>query len=557
MKKCHACGEQLEGAMHFCSFCGAKQEWENSYTEDTIKIENENTHVANESAVEDEGERYELPKQNFVKEEATFQSQGVGASLSYAKASKPKIPIVSLIRNSFILLVATLILISSFLPVNKLSTEERGFGEDIDINFGVNTIQQIILLVDSFKKLDNEELYDSELYEEMQEVVEEFNDYQKDDFENLSSAENKSLNKLLFLTLRLGMQSENMTVQSSLVVSVVFGVLYIIFAIAFFIYAIINLLSTIGVMTVVERKKLYRRTVSLLALAPAMLLATYYAGYMILGGKLSKMAVCVMIFSVIAIVATTVLRWIFAKREKLKVIIMRTVAVALCIAVFCLAFAPAFTASFKTKLSSGKITEIDLSYNAAVFPEMDAYLATYGEQIEEVKEATKQEKINLFEDTFEDYQYYSKKGATGELGKAAHTSTLTMLIGSKMSAPIPTLFAQAYALFVATVLATLVMLWQNLRFFATGEYSRKTVVTFTVLSFIFAITAVASVVVFVVMVKDIASVYFIETYTINISAGVIIMAVFTAIAMFVPSRIAPKQRKKKVINSQKDLSEQF
>ena len=527
MKYCISCGTQIPDESLFCLSCGAKQE----ATE--VKEAADTTPIAE---VEETVETAEAP----VKE-----------------APKAKFPIFSVVRNSFILLVALVLLIGAFMPISRIPME--GFVEDVeDLDVGVTTVQQIVLIFDSFKNLDYFDLMETDLYEDYLDFVEEFEEYDEDDLKDLSSSERRKIDDGYFLVLRLAMQSEDVTPQSSLVLSAIFGVLYIVFAIVFFVFALINLFATLGLVVKYNKQSLHKKTLGMLTAAPAALLATYCANYMFTTGKLSKISVWIIVLSVIAIAITTALRWLFTKREATNVIVTRGIAIGLAVIVFCLVFAPVITTSFKTPLKTGKTTAIEIAHNASFFTEFD-YSGSYEETVEDLSDSSKSHKIQYFENMFEKFEYMSKTEATEGAGKSLNASALVLLFSSKIDSSLGTVLSFTYILFIVVALAALVILWQNLYFFATGKYNRSTVIFAKVISVSLAILALIVTVVFVLIMQELVDDYLMKSYSLNLSAGIVFMAIFAIGSLFCPSNLLPKPKKEKpmVEKPKAVLEEQF
>lgn len=541
MKFCINCGSQLTDEALFCSACGTKQETPEVAPYDSTKTATAPS-VSEEICVDER----EAPRADVAPE-------------SVAKA-KRKLPVFSIIRNSVILLVAFVLLIGSFMPISRISAEDYNLfsvDETENVDFGVTTIQQVILIFDSFKELEDDEIMDSKIYEKIEDLTDDLEDLDEDDLDDLSSSDRKKFDKLFFNMLRLMMQSEDVSAQNCLVVSAAFGILYIAFAIAFFVVALLNLLSILGI-TNGNREGLHKKSLVLLTLAPAMLLITYYANYMFTTGKLSAISIWTIVLSALAIALTTALRYIFKKKDETSVIVTRGIAIGLAIIVFCLAFAPVISVGFKTELETGKVSKIELSHNAPFFTEFDLPELSLDE-VDDLRDTSKQYKKNYFENLFSSFERFSKKEATGGTGEAINATILVTLLGSKSEDLMLDAMSLGYIPFIIMAIGALIILWQNLYFLATGKYSKKLIVTGKIISAAFAIVALAFVVVFVIIITPYIDDYLIKSYDLGISAGVVFMAIFALGSLFCPSRTTPREKKEKIVTDKGpvEIPEQF
>ncbi|MBO5262590.1 MAG: zinc ribbon domain-containing protein [Clostridia bacterium] len=546
MKFCTMCGTPLNDDARFCSACGAKQIAVTQVTAAKAVTPEAGVKVVNPQNVTVEKTPCEAPT-SIMKEN---QSASVADNPKNTAKINLNVPLIPLIRSALILIASIFVLISSFMPVCYFPLEDvsgflGGDADDIrDIKFGLNAIEQTTLVFDSFKELDSGDIKDSDLYEEITELMEEFADFDVEDIEDLSSKERRKMNKMLFLFLRAEMQSEGVGITTPDVVSAVFGLIYIVFAVAFLVFAIFNLLKTIGLIPKLDGKGIQRKAIGMLSAAPAMLLATYVASYMSIGGKLSKISVWSIVISVLVIAVAMVLRWIFTKRDSVGVVITRMVATSLAVATFCLAFAPVFSASFKTELKNGKVTNITVNHKAVRFSEFYIPSESHQENVEYVVKMSTSKKISYFKNKFDTYKWLSKAEATQGAGEIQNIAILSVLLSSKVQAPIPFLFSLGYIPFILMAIATLLILWQNLYFFAAGKYSAKTVWLGKILSAIFAVCALAIAIFVVIFMQGLIEDYLIRSYSFGVGAGVILMVVFAVCSMFCPTRVTQKKQEK-------------
>ncbi len=528
MKNCTICNKELLDDAVFCSFCGSKQE--------------------------------EIKKEEIQEPKETV-----------AIKPKKKLPVFSIIRNSVILFVAVLLVICSFMPIATMPAEEYEISSVVeaftgtsvnvdfeDLDLGINTIQSIILIFDSFKDLDEDEIFKSEVYEEILDLSEELDEIDAEEASDLSMKEKRDIDRLFFLVMRLFLQSEDSTTPLCLVFSAIAGIGFILFAIALFVVSLLNLLTTLGVLKR-GRTKLHNWTMALLSASPMALLITYYTAYMFTEGKLSDISIWSLVAIASAIILSLTFRYIFSKGEKASIIVARGIAIGLSIMVVCLAFAPLFKTTLKTQFQGRDFeSEIDIKHNATFFTVFEIS-DLEKEEIEKLKDTTKSEKQRYFERQFSFFNYMQKKEAEGPVGESTDSAILMELLCSKTEDPVRVIFSFAYIPFVIMVVGVLLVLWQNLRFFVSGAYTKKIVTIGKLITAIACGVGLVFTVVFVICASSFIDDYITVDYGIKISAGIIFMFLFALGSVFCPSRITPKQKKVKEVNEKPvvEIAEQF
>lgn len=522
MKTCNECGAEITLDSLFCPKCGTKQSVaEVPQAAPAVIVEEVTVPTVSERSKSMAAEQTEKP-------------------------SKRGKRIVAIVRNSIILAVALLLLIGSFFPVNSITIEgaDIGLSDAIEGEFDVhlNVFQYITLFADSLYEVkDSDDLAD--LDDRMDEIAIELEKLTDEDLDDLSPKAKRLLSEMFFVMMR-GLTRSNVGGPSvSLVLSAVFGIFNILFCVALFVIALLNLLATFNVLNALKggKTRLYAWTLGLLTAAPAVILATHYAGHLFIGsGGLSALAVWSLIAIAATVVTTMVFRYIFSKKDTVRNIVARSVAMTLSIVVLCLAFAPSFSASIKCENSRrAKV------YHGAEFFEDLAISEEEGEYLEDLLSKNDREKKNYFAKEMEYYARMSKKEFQSLYGTILSSSLAIDLLGSSIEAPFLNFYSVAVIFFIITVICVLVILWQSLYFFTTGKHVKRIVVITKICAAVAAAVALIWTIALVISISLIANDYIDSGYSVRIGAGVITMAIFAIGAIFCPSGLVKKVKKVK------------
>ena len=544
MKLCGKCGNSAPDEALFCSACGAQL---SEYDGDAEEVRRDE-------------EAQEKPVEPAPVAEARVEPKVNKRAVS--------LPVVSLVRNCVIMAVAIVMMIGAFMPFSAVRSKDltlsiggissdSGVLEDMDdMSFTVTTFDAIALLFDSAVDLELQDLEDTEIYERGEELSESLDYLDEDDLEHLSAKEKRTLNELYCLTLRIMMQLDWVVPSASIFASAILGVLYIALCAALVVLSVLNLLTSFGAFGN-SRAKIYKTTISLLTAVPVSILALFFAFSSFDGGRLSGMAWTCLIISMLCVLMVTVLRYIFTKRENGRIIVLRAVTAALSLGIFCLAMAPVFTTTYKTESNSGRRVTAKYSYGAEFF---DSFALTEEDaaDYEDLMHSTKSEKREYTKSLLDGFSRMEKKEITGEKGKLYNESIIVDLVGMTMLPSFLGLMSVGLLPYLLLALSALALLWQNLYFFASGNYVSPVANTAKICTAVFAVVSLAMGIVFVSVISANARVYMTSAYTVGISAGVIILTVVSMVPLFLSSGITPKAKKapkaKKTINI---VSEQF
>lgn len=546
MKNCSNCGKSVSDDALFCSQCGTRFEPMDGVV-----------------ATEEQRERRPLLEEH-VPVEAVARAEAVDKPVAQSIKKGRRIPVVSATRNLIILAVSIVMLVGAFLPFSAVKNDKLNSslaGEVIpanldDMHFTINTFKAITLLFDSTMDLDQRDIEDSSAYEQIMDMEEDLEDLEEDDFDHLTPKEKRLLNKLYYLTLRLSIQLGYSKPTMSILFAAILGVLHIALCVALLGFALFNLLSSLGLFAG-KRAVIYKTTLALLTASPASILAAYYAFSAFDNGGLSGMALVCLIVSLLCIIAVMILRYAFSKKEANSIIVLRAITVALAIAVFCLAFAPVFITEYRTESKSGRSVNAKHSYGGEYFNSF-SLTESAEERLEELIDMTKSQKQSYLEGMLSAYEYMEKKEILGEQGRAYNASIVLTLAGMKFEPSMVSFLSVGFLPFMLTAIAALIMLWQNLYFFVSGNYTKSIVLASKIAIAIFALLALTMGIVLVSLLSPNVSAYMPSAYHLDIGAGVIALVAVALSALFCSSRIVPKQKKAprvKLIHEQ--IAEQF
>lgn len=525
MKHCISCKKEISIEAAFCPCCGLEQ--------------------TDESAV------------------ASASEVAKATPPAFEKTAKRGLRITSIIRNSAILALAVLLLVGSFFPISRLSASEIAENTNTndfkysDVTLGLNTFQYITLFFDSFKDAEGPDELSQKLYAEIEDLAENLEDMPYDiESEALTAKEKRMVSRLLYLTMRAFTQLDTKGPSVSLVLCAVFGILNILVSVALFVLSLLNLLATFDLLSR-GKAQLYRWTAALTTASPAVILACHRVGHLCVGGALSSMAQCSLICVGAVVVLCMILRYIFSKKDTTRNIVARSVALALSLAVFCLTFAPVFSASLEIPY---RYTEVKITHKADFFERLRASEEDK-ELFDSLIEKSAAAKKNYLQDKLSDsFGGMSKKEIQSDYGAKLNADLLFELLGMRLVLPALTLFSLTTLFFILTAVGALLILWQGLYFFVTGRQITRVVSIAKIGSATVAGVALIMTVVFLIMASSFTYTYITSDYSLGICAGVILMTVFAVGSLFCPARLTKKERKMRIrrtVSSYEDFEAQF
>ena len=321
-KYCYNCGQKLPKVANYCVRCGTPQNFE---FDDEVQTSTENT--------------------EFVQ-------------VPFIKPNKvSKFNVLNFISRITLLLLSIVMIVFTFLPTSVAYYKSEVLVE-------VNSYQSITLLFDSFQNKSEEELEESDIYYEINELTQNMDIHTFDDFRELSQNEKNDVKKIIFLTLRLTLQSEETFTPLDIILGACFSLIYVLFAIAFFIISLLNFLGFF----IAKLDKLNTVNIVLLSFIPLVNLVTYFSNCGFLSDsfivKMGSGTLLLLIFSVIVILYNIIISFI-RKENKLKTkeIVFSSIKFALIIVAICLMFAPFFNSHIRTTFLGSDNEKEAIIYN--------------------------------------------------------------------------------------------------------------------------------------------------------------------------------------------------
>ena len=528
-KYCIYCAESIHEDAVFCHACGKRQ------PESDVPLQNEMSVT-----------------------EAEISNQNEKSVSNKSKADKKDF-IITLIRNSVLLLVAITVFALSFAPIFSLKTQ-NSFSDDsfvLDFDYKVNfsAIDGIVFLFDSFHSLDEEDITDSRLFEDMEELSEEFLDEDLDidiDLDDYSEI----FSKYSKIALRLYLQSEDCDTNLSNILIAIISLLYLLFAVAFLTVSIFNFRKTFGKIAS-KNERIYRATITMLATVPSLVFILYGSFFVfakipnilgIIGGiaysaekyAMGGGAIATLIVSLTAIATITILAFISKTHKTKSNVIKRALSLTLALLVICMCFVPVATTSIRTVFEGKeKKTTAEIPMYSSTFAN---YFLSESEKddLEDTLDSLRylDDFEEIFEKEFSLFNEYKVKDI--KKGYANNTNDKFQILLNSVGSTylvIPDFIALVSLFFIITIISAGMVMQQNLLYFMTGKCSKIQLKTAKIISLVFACFALAAVIAFVIMVSAFAKFYGIRGYSLSIGVGAILLAVFAIAGCCIPSKI--------------------
>lgn len=520
-KFCMYCGSQLVDDAKFCSTCGKKQ----SQFEVDERIDNtSSTDVAEQI---NDISTIEVAHPSIVNNgnSSVFSPE---ESSQTSKKSKRNLSASIIVRNSILLAAALVLFVLSFAPIYK----ERD--EDFTIQF--SPLNQIVFLFDSLKSESEEDLKESALSEEIQDLLEEV--YEETDEDGELTARGERLqNKFFILVYRLTVQSEDYQTGLIDIIPAIASIIYILLTLAFLVLASLNFASSFGLMNK-SRAKIYSYTVKMLATIPGFILVLYSTSFAFWGYRNSCMAwggVASLIISLIVIITITTLAFIFKWHNKKFNIPLRSIASIMSVLVICMTLTPILNSSVKATFDgrTSKST-VEIPVYVSIFSEFNFDDEDWN-SIEDLRDISKLQVEYYIESLFNDFEDYTKSEIID--GEADDNNNHILVTSLGIDAPDEVIYALSFIpllYFVIAFLASMV-LTQNLRCFMDGTYSRIQARIGKISSLIVACITLAVIIVTFVFFAEAIYRYAPKNYSIYFGAGIIFLIVFAITSCALPS----------------------
>ena len=485
-KTCKICGAELSAADAYCSVCGSKA-------------------IDNEEVV-----------------------------IKTRKAS-PKYNLPLLIRSGILLLVSAVMLAFSFLPLVKWRVDlEPYLGIETDINYEQSTIDSIMFFFDSLKEYDEEYIEESELAEEVVELVLDISDA---DIKNLSRYEERAFKKILTNVIRLQFMSEDFEPVPGMTAAAITSLLYLIFAAAFFGIALSNML-----LVILKKRPIFTVTVAFLCSLPILLLSAYFSiSSFEWRPSFYITALISIILSLSTICYLAVERIILTKGAAYKKIILNSISFTFALVTLCLTFTPILNTKIRT-VFDGSTKERETSTSVGI--------GYFGGLSENVEASLDQDTIR--ETIFPMFSEYSKNEVSrGEADLVNHVFLNEIVSYSILDeAHMP--FALAFVVMLLVLVFSALIASQNLMYLCIGKKSRPIVIASKILCAFFAVIVLGMAIAYSIIANfSVDSLDLTKNYSVSISPSVVVLLVFSVITACIPS----KDKRVVYVDSTKDSAE--
>ncbi len=432
------------------------------------------------------------------------------------------------VGRSVTLLVAILFMAFAFLPVIGYSDPEIS-GQEIEVDIGYSAVDSIVYCFDAMYSLDDEDIMDSDLYEEAYDLASGV--ASPDDLDDGEKA------TLIKLYTRLLLQSEDTVFTPQYAITAFLSWVYLTIAVAYLVISVVDfILYAVGR----ENDRLAKAARTMLAaIAPlAVVLVISFSltfGIGAVGGGASAPIIALIILSLLA-VAYFAIEHFFLGDTPVKVnvsgIVKRSLATVACILLLFSALLPMFTYEVKTTFAqSSSASRVSCDYGTDFFSNL-AFSESELEQVEDMSPS-------FIEHGASRYQYYTKKQfQKGDVTVALiNANLLTYAFAGYGAYEISWVISLVTLAAIIASLGGAVLLWQNM-LAMTGDTSPSRGITIPtkVVAAVMAMLLLALVIVFVAITGyNFGSIESEGTKLgIFISPGVIFAVIFAAFAAAVP-----------------------
>ena len=548
MKKCIACGTEISETAMFCESCGVEQPLPEQSASNCVYCGAELTAKTPFCAYC--GMRIEQAP-------SAPDAQNVTVTPKREKGKAKSIALAGIT-----LLLSIVMVVTAFFPIATYDFSDLAGLDGFELSF--SPIDHVILLFESTKSLDDEELAESDLVEEITELGEDLSEeiYGESisEYDDMDRDAQKIFEKLMFLTLRLAMSAESTdgSMGPFLATATVLSVLYILVAIALFVVSLFYLLAAIGVFGQKKVQGLKKASLALLFALPMLLLTRWVAENAFWSptghSDLTAVSVIILVASAVAVAVYLLAEVLGGTRYTVRVLVPRLISSVLAIVLLFAVYMPAVSFKIKDTFDGGSTRkEAVVSWPSTLLGSLlvddsDEKMYDEMEELQNSEEYAEELKYAF------DFSYYTRKDV--EKGVANLDIFYAMFV---IGAPygfhgFSWVFAMSAFLITLAVLAAMLILWQNLLYFTGGKPSSIAITLLKVAACVLTVAALALTIVFVIMMTR-----YLDSdlpdgvrFSIGIGAGLIVATVVTVANIFVPSRVCDKKRVVEEIPSQLD-----
>lgn len=507
-KFCINCGTSLVDEAKFCSACGHKQPTFTEQTETTPTIE---------QFVTQRVEPIYQDTPNFIE---------YGSDKQLNKVEKKKTKIINLIKLITLSTLSLVMFIMAFLPIYKV--EQKISGEKVSVS--INAIDNVIFMFDSFHSETYDELEDSDLYYQLEELEEEVEDIYEEDGE-ITPEVQRIISKYAKIFARLNLRSEDVSTTPSIITNGIISLTYLVISAITFIFAVIKLLANLEVLRT-NKNLLIVYKLLVLTLGFAIILTALNVNTERLA-KIGGGALTTFIVFGIAFTSIIILNILNGAKFKISNLITRSISTIVAILVIALAFSPVFSAEITANFDNGNKRTATTKFENEIYEEFFSISDEDMETIDYIKSLNKTSKKERFEEMALFLSGYTPQ----EIKKGEANYQIAYLIGtvflSKSVDGISTIFAFTTLFFILALISATSLLIDNLKYFMTGKSDKISNMNNKILTLVFTAIAFILNIIFVITTNNMLSTY-IPSIELILTAGPMIMLLFAIVLVCLP-----------------------
>lgn len=528
-KFCTFCGEKLPVQARFCSACGAEQ------------LIVEKSVLNHEEPIEENKATFDSDASSCC-EDDNWKNNRMNHIPAEKQKSKKSYSAIEWVSCALTLALSIVLLVMAFLPITVYRTEAMFPIEGME--FRVSAIDRVVLFFTSLHSMDAEELQDSDLMDEMEECIDEFENefgsHVPEEYSKLSYKERDLINRYVILALRIAGMSEDSVTTPDSVVDLILVLLYFFVVLALLVFSALRLLAMFG-LDFIRESTLCKWQIALFCAIPPIVAALHFNGMTFgLDFALAGGAITTLILSGILIVYHAIVAVLASKIRWNRATVMRLISLIAMIILMVTAFTPVMATEVRAVFSGkeSRRTEtmwLDVSYFS------NWYLSE--NRLDEYEELHSTVTLDVFEqniaDAVEEFSAYTVKEVREGDANISNVQVLNALGMPRAFHEFSWLFALTTLLYVIAFLAMGLCMWQNLVYFTGGRYCSVVALIGKIFVCLFVALAVALIITFVVLMSSFIDEYLPSGYSygIDIAAGGIVAVLIAMFHVFWPTKI--------------------
>lgn len=447
-------------------------------------------------------------------------------------------------------LLSLVMLVCSFLPVLTLTTDGSVLGTS-EIKVGISAINNVSFLFDATKKLDEEELMESELYEDFivlsEDFLEEYEYYisklpeskaNEITYDELPRDIKSYVTELTVLTARLAYQSESTQLTAFTLGAGVLSLLYIAVSVLLAVISLLSLLLTLGIVRLPRFDGMIRTVACVAPTVALMLLSVSLIGFSDSESTSFAPIIVYISASLIMVGIFAAERIDFKKFKFTPSSITSLFSSVIAVLIIASALLPVFSSTIKTTFK-GRTNEsevvleegIDFIDNLHVDKETD-------KRLDSVTKLTAREKREIIKSAFDGFANYKAIEVRHGDDNGHFDSFFETLAALRGLHNLYGVFRITAYLYLLIILFAGYVLYKKLLLLSSGS-DGNTRIAF-IISSVLALATLIFIIVLVAMLNSYVKKYGALDYSVSVASGSIIMLILSALGALIPSRISPR-----------------